>query len=126
MDHTVLVCEREPIGSLRKDVDDLFGREHDARVENLAQRLTAQELHGDVGNRVALAHVVDRDDVEVVETPRRPGFAIEAPFEDFGILARHVEIHGLERYDTVEQGVSRLVHDAHRPVTQFPEDLVAA
>ena len=126
MDHAVFVCEREPIGSLRKDVDDLFGREHDARVENLAQRLTAQELHGDVGNRVALAHVVDRDDVEMVETPCRPGFAIEAPFEDFGILARHVEVHGLERDDTVEQGVSRLVHDSHAAPRQFRDDLVAA
>ena len=126
MHYAVLVRVYEAVSNLRGDVSDLFGRENDARVEDFAQRPAIQEFHGDVGDRVAFAHVMDRDDIGMIETPRGLGFAIEASFERFGFLTRQVEADGLDSHGTIDQRVSGLVHDAHRPVTEFPDDLVAA
>ncbi len=121
-----VVREREPIRNLRHDVDDFFRREHHAGVENFAQRLSIEEFHRDVGNGVALSHVVDRDDVGMVEPPCGPRFAIEALLECDGFRIREIKRNGLDRDDAIDQRVPGPVHDAHRPVAEFPDDLVAS
>ncbi len=123
---SVLVREREAVGNLRDDVRDPFGRENDARVEDFAQRPALQELHGDIGGAIASAHVVDRDDVGMIEAPGGLGFAEEPLFECRGLLRRQVEADGLDGHGAIDQRVARLVHDAHRAAAEFPGDFVAA
>ena len=58
----VLVRECKPVGDLCDDVGGFFDRDHDARVEDVAQRPALQVLHGNIGDPAALADIVDRDD----------------------------------------------------------------
>ncbi len=88
-----------------------------------AQAATAHELHRDEGHAFVLPHVVDDDDVGVVERghgPRladqaRPGLVVDA-------LA---EADDLERDAAVELVVQRAVHRAHAALAEEGLDEVA-
>ena len=54
------------------------GAQHDAGIEHVAQRSAFEELHRDVRAVVALPHVVDGDDVRMIEPACRLRLAREA------------------------------------------------
>jgi len=62
-----------------------------------------QELHRDIGDIVALAHVENGDDVRMAQTARRLGFLIEARLVLFFFIQRQVQGNGLDRDDTINQ-----------------------
>jgi hypothetical protein len=125
MHHTVVVGESESVGDLRGDVRDPVGGEDHTEVEHRPQRASLQEFHGDVRDAVALADVVDRDDVGVTETPCGSRFAIEAPFERLELVALEFDAYRLQSERAVEQRVAGLVYGAHGAVTDFLEYFVA-
>ena len=84
------------------------------RLEPLPHRLALDELHRDVQTLVVLAHVVDRDDVGVVETRHRLGLALHPSAR----LGRHRALgphasHELDRDLPVELRIEGRVHDPH-------------
>ena len=126
MHDAVAMREREAFGHLRDDVGDPMRRQHDSRVEDLAQRLAVEELHGDVRHVFALAHVVNGHDVGMVESPRGPGFAEEPSLERVGLRVRHADIHGFDRDQPIDKRVESLVDDTHRAACDLADDLVSA
>ena len=100
-------------------------RQHDAGVEDVAQRLPFEELHRDVGDVAALADVVDGDDVRVVEASRRTRFTVEALLVGLGLDAREPHVDRLDRDHAVDQRVAGAVNHAHRPAADLLEELVA-
>ena len=72
-----LVRPGEPLGDLAGEGEKTLGRKCAVR-EKIAQRFSLHELHRDVGDRVGLADLVDRDDVGMIERGGRAGLLLEA------------------------------------------------
>ena len=111
-----------PVGNLRGDVGDALRRQHDARVEDLAQRAPVEELHRDVRGVPGLADVVDRDDVRMVEAPGGLRFAEEAALVRLGLGVGQPEADRLDRDQAVDQRIARLVHDTHGAAARVPRE----
>jgi hypothetical protein len=107
-----------------RDLADMRHRQHDAGVEELAQRLSLEVLHRDVGHIVGLAHVVDGDDVGMTEASRGLGFPVEALLEIGALLARELEADRLDRNGAFDHRVDRLVHCTHRTPAQDRDHFV--
>src|SRR5947199_3947529 len=97
MNDAVMMRVVEPGADLLGDIDDLFGRERLALVENTVEGDALDVLHGDVEESVLLTGVVDGDDVAVVENAGKTRLILEATQHLVGLEAVHVEPHGLER-----------------------------
>ena len=82
-------------------------------VEPGAQVLPFQVLHDHVGSALVLAHVVDGDDVRVVQVGRGPGLEQEALDRLVG-QAVHLADH-LDRHPAAQGGVPGQVHLTHAP-----------
>jgi len=67
----------QAVRDLRRHVDRLRHRK-EAGLEQCSQRLTLDQLHGDVVNPVDLPDVVDRDDVRMVQAGGEARFPFEA------------------------------------------------
>src|SRR3989475_7461507 len=72
------LCAYASARDLGKDLPDLQRRQAAAGRQNVGQRLAAQELHHEVNHAARFADAIDRDDVRVLESGRRAGFALEA------------------------------------------------
>jgi hypothetical protein len=71
-----------------------------------------------------LAHLVDGDDVGMVQPGGGASLLLEAPDEQ--MVLRHVGVQHLERDDAVEGGVVGLVHHGEAAAPDLVEDLVLA
>ena len=76
-------------------------------------------LHRVVKHPVDLAKVVDARDVSVVQGSRGLGFLLEALFGN--IVADQVVVDNLERGDSFETNMLRLVSGAVAAFSQFPK-----
>ena len=87
------------------------------------QRPSLDVLHRDVRHAVMLEEVEDRDDVRVLERPRKARLAHEAPRERRvgGVEAREF----LQGHVPVEISLPGEVHGAHAPAPQLADDPVA-
>jgi hypothetical protein len=88
----------------------------------LRQRAALEEAHGEEMAAVVLAHLVDGDDVRVVERGRRLRLVAEAM--DGGLVGEPGAQDHLERHGAAEARVARLVDDAHAAAAELLEDLV--
>src|SRR5581483_11595338 len=79
---------------------------------------------GDVGDVAALAGVVDRDDVRVVDRGHRLRLADEALAEV--VVRRELREQRLQRSLAAEQDVLRVVDDAHTAFAEHADDAIAA
>jgi hypothetical protein len=83
-----------------------------------------EEFHRDVRDVVALAHVVDDDDVGVVEAAGRLRLAEEPALEGLGFRGGQPDRDGLDGHDAIDQRVAGLVHHTHRAMGDLTQDLV--
>ena len=94
-----------------------------ARVMRSRRDSQPEIRHGEPEEAVALAGVVDREDVRMNQSRRDPDFLEKAP----GQLAAgpHGGMQHLERHDPVVPEVARLVHGRHAAGADLLADLVA-
>ncbi len=91
----------------------------------LGKRDPGHVFHDDVRRPLLLAAVVDRHDARVGHAPCRRRLATKA-FDDPGchLGLQERSLDRLQRDDSVDAGIVRLVHDAHGPSTDHPEEPV--
>lgn len=116
----------EAVGNLRRDIAEGVERQSFGLVHPLAQRLALQILHGDIGDAIDLAHVVDGDDGRVVQPPGRLRFADEALLELGDFLGRQVGIQRLDCNRALDNGIEGLIDGPHGATAQFRHNLVAS
>ena len=68
----------EALGDLTADLEHFGQRQHVIAFETFVERFTAQELHGEKWSAAVFAHLIDADDVVVLERRRRPCLAQKA------------------------------------------------
>ncbi len=114
----------QPLRDLPADPQHPGERQRGAPAQPLLQALALEELHGEVGDVLVLADLVDGDDVVVLEGGAGPGLAEEA-------LAGHrvageLRQDHLQGHGAAEVRVLGPVDDAHAPAPQFLLDGVRA
>jgi len=87
------------------------------------QAASLQELQGEEGDAVVLAHLINLHDIGVPQAGDRLGFAAEAPQLLRGGMAAGQ--HHFEGYRAFQGEVARLVDHAHAAVAQDALDLIA-
>ena len=116
MDDTSGVGNVEGIGNLNPEVEDLFDRQRLA-VDVLTQGFAVDELHGDKGDMILFANVVDRADARVVEGRSGVGFAAKT-LQSLGVLG-HAVGKKFQGDSAIESGVQGLVDHTHSASTEF-------
>ena len=101
----------ERVGDLVADVDRPGRLERRLRVDEVAQRAALDVPHHEVELPVALAGVVDRDDVRVLERRRELGLREEAHAEP--LVVRDLGREELDRHRALQAWVVRAVDDPH-------------
>ena len=121
VDDLHLVGEGEPIADLLHDAHLLV--EGDRGIaDDVLEVGPLEKLHRHVGAAVFLSEVVDRDDVGMIEAGRRLRLALKPLTEVF--VGPALGRHGLDGDVPVQDRVVGLEHEAHRPLTELPDDLV--
>jgi hypothetical protein len=108
VDDAALVGEPEPVGDLVGDIQLPDRRERRVVADQDSQGVAIDVLHGDVQLPVVVAHVVDRDDVGVLEPAGRLSFTNEAAAQ---VLA--VDAEQLQGDVPVDDGVAGEVEHTH-------------
>src|SRR5207249_3071062 len=116
--------ESEAVADLLHDPELVPGLGEGALFDHLPEVGPLQELHGYEDDALLFAEVEDGNDVRVVESRRRPGFALEALAGP--LLGADPLRDRLDRDEALEDGVVGLVHLAHRPLADLPQELVLA
>ena len=120
--HALLVGGPQARGNLAGDGHSLAGRQLAVAFQPGAERLAVQQLHGQVRRAAVLAHLVDRDDMVVLDRRRRPSLAQEpCPRRLAGRLRR---LHHLQRHAPLELRVDGLQHHAHAAAAENPPDAI--
>jgi hypothetical protein len=94
------------------------------RLEHLVEARTLDDFHGEVGDALVLAGVVDADDVLVPELRDPLRLALEAPARRR--RERELRANDLERDAALEEPVLGEVHATHAALAHAREDLVGA
>ena len=81
-----------------------------------------QILHGDEGLPLLLAYVIDRADVGMVQSGSRLGLTLEAA-EGLRVFGHFIG-QKLQRHETPQPGVLRLVDDTHAAAPEFLNNAV--
>ena len=124
MDDSGIVRRGEPVGGLSRDPEERSDRKW-TRDQPLAQGFAIDQFHGEVGlSSFALADVVDRDDVRMVERGGRTGLRLK-PDQPFAVLRKRFG-QDLDGDDTSEPRVFRPVDLAHPAGAEGRQDLVRA
>ena len=131
MNESLAVGDVQRFGDLLDDADFFEQRHLGLR---LLQRLTGDELHGNIGipglfgTDRELANLVDLADVGVIERGLQARFAQEAADEDIFLAARTLTQPGmddLERDQALEARIAGFINRAHSARPQELQDLVA-
>jgi hypothetical protein len=101
-----------------------FARRDWPLLESVAQRLSFQQLEHNVVDAALHAHVVDGQDVRMIEGRHRHGFLLETP-EATGLVFPGCG-HDLERYLPPKARITRSVYLAHPPRAERSQDLIRA
>ena len=123
MHHAGLVRGGEALARLEQHVEDLFPGAW-ARVVPLPEVRALDEVHRDEQPPLVLPHVIDADDVGVVEPRQRLRLATQAG-GGLGHPVIAAGTHELQGDLAVELGVEGGVHLAHAAATHLFEDGVA-
>ena len=122
VDDSCLVRRREALGDLDADRENARERKRRRSCEHLAQRLALDPLHREERAAAALADVVDRDDVRVVEGRRRSRLVLEAG-ETLAVGRQRLR-ENLDGDEPAEARVPRLVDLPHATGADGRQDLV--
>jgi hypothetical protein len=123
MDQAPSVGRGQTFGDLPADAQHLGQRQPATGLpQPVFERLAAEQLHGQERDAAVLPHLIDGDDVFVVDGRSQPGLAQEAPVE-LG-ASRQGGPHDLQGHEAPEVGVLRLEDDAHGAGPQDLQDAV--
>jgi hypothetical protein len=89
-------------------------------LEQVTQRHTVHELHDQIMEIAGLSKIVHRDDVGVVQSRERAGFAREAFGEPR--IAAGLRRQNFKRHITVETRLARPIHSAHASLANQRHD----
>ncbi len=123
MDQPVIVRRGEAARDLERDVDRLARRERPL-VQTLAQGLALEKLGHEVGRSLVRAHIVEHENVGMVQGAGRARLLLEAS-ETIRIGGERGGQH-LDRDLTSQAGVARSIDLAHAPRAERRQDLVRA
>ena len=117
----------ERLGHLRHDPDAVEDGKGVGLGEPLREAPALDQLHGEIESPAVLADVEDRDDVWMLEASRDAGFLQEPRLRLLGVEApvALVEPDRLQGELALDLGIAREVHDAHRPLSQGTQNLIA-
>ena len=121
MDHALVVGGGQAAGDLNGVVDGLPGSQR-AGVEPLAQRFALEQFDHDERRALVGPEIVDRDQIRVVQHPRRPGLLLEAP-EAVRVAGKGGREH-LDGNVAAEPGIARAVNLSHAARADQRADLV--
>ena len=118
----LVVCVVECFADLPEHVERGPWRERTMASEQLSQGGAFDQLHGDEGPSMLLAHVVDLRDVRMMQPGDQPGF----PQEHLGLVlavgAEHLECDGLAEARRADQVGSE--HLGGAPLSEHAQELV--
>ena len=121
MNDAAVVCRREATANLHRVVQR--GRERQRRSPQVwSERVAFEELDGDVRDPVAIADVVNREDVGVRQGGDGAGLAIE-PLAHRRVGERAGR-HCFDRNVAAQTRVARAIHLAHSAAADGLDDLV--
>ena len=121
MNDAAVVCRREASADLHRVVQR--GRERQRRSAQVwSERVSFEELDGDVWDPVAIADVVNREDVGVRQCGDGAGLAIE-PLAHRRVGER-ASRHCFDRNVAAQTRVARAIHLAHAAAADGLDDLV--
>ena len=125
VDQTARVSRTQTFGDLPTDAQH-FGQWQPPAgpVQPVSKRLTAEHLHGQERDAAVLPHLIDGDDVLMVDCRGQPGFAQESPVKLSA--GRQARVHDLEGHQASEMGILGLEDDAHGASAQNLQDAVDA
>jgi hypothetical protein len=103
----------QAIGDLRRQIDYRFDRQALRFAQDMLQRATLDQLHGDVGDVVLLADVVNGDHIRMVQAPGALRLAQEALSHLVHDLFRKARIECLDGDFALDERILRAIHDAH-------------
>src|SRR5436190_1474554 len=116
----------EPVSDLRRNVGGFLHR-HLLRVaQHVLQRAALQQLHRDVRHAVLLAHVIDLDDVRVVQPPGGFRFAQEPHAHLPGDVLGQVRVERLDRDLALDERIEGAIDRANRAAAEFSQHPVTA
>ena len=128
--HPVGVGVVEGVPHLGDDVEHAGQRQRLLPLEHQLQVGAAHVLHGDEGEPLVggLDHVMDGDDVGMGQDARALRLPHEADAELLHLLVldRVADTERLQGHQPADQRVAGQVDDAHRPLADLVDDLVAA
>ncbi len=122
VDQSARVRRRQARRDLPADTQDLGQRRHFRVLEPALQRLALEQGHGEVGNAVVLADLIDGDNVIVLDGGGGAGLAEETLAA--GRIAGHRAAHDLERDGALQLRVLGREHDAHAAGAKYLEDAI--
>src|SRR5258708_12349446 len=118
MDHSHAVCSFQSPADLLRDLHRFFRRKLLPFVDQSAQILAFDELHGDELETIGIAHVVDTDDVFVGHLVRKHQFLLEAI--EYSEIPSQFRADHFQRDDAIHFTVPRKVNRTH---TSLPKKL---
>ncbi len=123
MHDAALVARRESAGDLSRKAERFANGQRPA-ADPLTERLSLEKLGDDVRGGTVDAHIVDGEDVRMVEAASRSCFLFEpaSPFR-IGLERRRKNLDGDV---TLQLGVARAIDLAHPAGAERPDDLEAA
>jgi len=115
----------QSLGDLSADAQHFLHRQPSPRsLQPIFERLALEQLHGQKGNAAILAHLINGDDMLMLDGGGQLCLAQETPME-LGV-GRQRRLHHLERRRPFELGVFRLKNDSHRARSQNLANKVSA
>src|SRR4029077_11498231 len=106
-------------------VDELQrNRERGAAHNHLFEILSLYQFHGDIRKFPRLPHIVDRDNIRMLQTARRLSLPVKA-VKQVGILS-DARRDGLERNQPIDDWIASTVNHTHGAVAKFSKNLVFA
>ena len=112
---------REAVGNLCAEVDRAFHRKR-AVIDEIAQRLSFDQLHREIRGVIDAADFVDRDDVGMIESGGSARFLLETL--EAGGVAGEFFGQDFDRHRTSEPRVARAEDFTHAAGTDARGDLV--
>ncbi len=107
--------ELQGVANLRHDGQRIL-RRHFAGSNRLPQIHAVNEFHDDIKQPVALAEVVDADDIRMIQPGQRAGLARE-PFGE-GRIAAHFGRQDFHGHQSIEARLPRFVNRAHASLAE--------
>jgi hypothetical protein len=122
MNETPFMRVVEGAASLQSICEFQNDREIRALGDNLFQAFALNQFHRDVGKILFVTHVVDGDDIGMLQSTRRLRFPVES-LEQIWIVCEAGR-DGFQSDESIDDRVARAVYYPHGAVAQLSEDFV--